>query len=100
MKPILIKPIITEKSLMLAAKGVYSFFVDINSQKTAIANAINNQFKVHVKSTKTLIHKSEAIKTGRKRLPSMGSIWKKAMVTLSKDEKIDLFTVEQPQTKK
>jgi ribosomal protein L23 len=100
MKSILIQPIITEKSLFLASKGVYTFFVDINSGKTSIANAINKQFKVHVKAVKTIIHKSEAIRTGRKRLPDTSSIWKKAMVTLGKDEKIDLFTVEQQPAKK
>jgi large subunit ribosomal protein L23 len=100
MKLIIIRPIITEKSLTLASKGIYSFFVNVGSSKQAITRVINGQFKVHVKNIKTITSKSEAIRTGRKRLPSMGSMSKKAMVTLAKGEKIDLFAVEQPSAQK
>lgn len=73
----MIKPIITEKSLALAAKGWYTFAVDAKSNKPQIAKAINDQYKVSVIDARSMVmHKNG---------------WKKAIVRLKAGQKIDAF---------
>lgn len=98
-KIILFKPLITEKSIGLAAKGWFTFRVAKKVRKPEIIKAVNDLFKVHVTDIRTANYKKENIRTGRKKLPSTSREWKKAMVKLKKGEKIELFTVEQGQTK-
>jgi large subunit ribosomal protein L23 len=97
---ILLKPLITEKSLNLASRGWYTFVVEKDSNKREIVQAVNEMFKVHVIEARTATFKQEDIRTGRKKLPGKSKKWKKAMLKLKKDEKIDLFTVEQAHTHK
>lgn len=94
MKTILIAPLITEKSMLLAQTGWFSFKVAKENRKEEIAKAIENTFKVHVVDIKTITTKEERKRTGRKRMVEVrGAQWKKAIVKLKKDEKIDLFDI-------
>ena len=96
MKTLIKYPIITEKSMQAASLGWYTFAVNKESHKIDIASAINDQFKVHVTDIKTLIVKGRLKTVGRRSKHTVkSSDWKKAIVRLKKDEKIDLFAVEQ-----
>ncbi len=90
-----VKPVITEKSMGLAATSWYSFRVDPDLSKPEIAGMIENQFKVHVMRIKTIHVKSKLKHSGRKRTVSETGDWKKAIVKLKDNEKIDLFSVEE-----
>mgnify|MGYP001047662266 CR=1 FL=1 len=85
-----IEPIISEKSMNLAKKGKYTFKVGTGMRKFQIKKLINDIFGVTVKTVWTANIRGEIKKTlsGRKRkiMP-----FKKAIVTLSEKEKIDLF---------
>lgn len=94
-KFIINKPIITEKSLKDATSGIFTFHVDRNAQKREIKKAIEEIFKVHVKSVSTNIVKGKKRLVGRKRLVSTEPDKKKARVRLAAGEKIDLFEVGQ-----
>jgi|SRR3989344_1373001 len=96
------QPILSEKTMKLAQQKWYTFKVaNVHAVKTDIAHAIQNQFKVHVVSIKTLVVKAKTVRTGRRRLVGRSSNWKKAMVYLKPNEKIDVFSVEeQPVTNK
>lgn len=93
-KTILIRHHVTEKSMNMAANGWYTFLVKPESTKGQIQNAVEEEFKVHVTDIKTIRLKSEYKRRGRKRLLSKTPAFKKAVVKLKANEKIDLFEVE------
>lgn len=88
---ILIKPVISEKSLLDAKKGCFTFIVDKLADKYEIKKAVESMFTVHVTGVTTVIHKGKKKVAGRKRKIIKKSDTKKARVTLQKGEKIDLF---------
>ena len=48
----IIKPINTEKTMMLMEKGIYSFLVDKSLNKESIKEIVQKTFKVEVESVK------------------------------------------------
>lgn len=89
-----IEPIITEKSMSNAEKGVYTFRVEEKLDKFAIKHLVEQTFGVHVVSVRTMIQKGEK-KRGFSKYSKQVPGYKKAIVTLKKEEKIDLFEVKQ-----
>lgn len=90
---IIIKPIITEKSMKDAGEGKFTFAFYIKATKRDIKKAIEEKFNVHVKSVATIITKSRQKMANNRRAKILISAWKKGMVRLAKGEKIDLFDV-------
>lgn len=91
MKTLILKPIITEKSLKEAAKKRYTFLVDSTAGKEDIISAVKKLFSVDVKSVLTSkVRKSRSVASryGRKKRTE---IFKKARVTIGTDQKIDIF---------
>lgn len=95
LEEIIIKPLITEKTLREAGRGVFTFEVDRNCGKYQIKKAVEKMFNVHVLSVKTISVKGKKRTTGRKRTVSYAPDTKKAMLWLAKGEKIDLFEVSE-----
>lgn len=93
MQNILIKPIITEKSMTEAQKGKFTFEVNVDSNKAEIAKAVAIAFKVDPTAVQTITIPSHTKRVGKKRLLTSTSLRKKAIVTLKKGQKIDLFDV-------
>jgi len=88
-RDIIIKPVVTEKSMNLLADNKYTFIVDRRANKTEIKNAIENIFSVRVDNVRTINLKGKAKRMGRfeGRTPNR----KKAVVTLKPGQKIRLF---------
>jgi len=88
-RDIIIKPVITEKSMNLLADNKYTFVVDRRANKTEIKNAIENIFSVKVDNVRTISIKGKLKRMGRfeGRTPNR----KKAIVTLKPGQKIRLF---------
>ncbi len=93
MSVILKRPLITEKMSALADKRQYAFEVDINANKIEIARAIEKKFNVTVESIRTIRSKGKrkSQMTKRGRIPGKRADFKKAIVTLKQDQKIDFF---------
>jgi large subunit ribosomal protein L23 len=94
MHDVLISPLITEKMTNLASdKGKYGFLVNPKSNKIEIAKAIEKKFNVNVLSVKTINHpgkmKTQFRKSGR--FVGKTSKYKKAIITLKEDQKIEIF---------
>jgi large subunit ribosomal protein L23 len=87
------RPIITEKSIRDAQKGVFTFEVDKRATKPEAGNAINKMFNVHVKAITSTIVKGKKRLAGRKRTAVYQPDTKKVRVKLAANEKIDLFEV-------
>lgn len=86
------KPVISEKSLMLANQNnIYTFEVARTANKHQIQETIEKMFKVNVTGIRTISHHRVRKTTGKKRLPTMVAPTKKALVTLKKGQTIDLF---------
>jgi len=88
---IIIKPLITEKSMSDVKKGKYAFVVAKDASKSAIKAAIKALFGVTVVAVSTSVQKGKMQRVGIKRIEVGKSALKKAMVTVKKGEKIALF---------
>lgn len=95
----LLKPIITEKSMGLAAQGVYTFAVARDSNKSQIREIVQTLFQVTVKSITTSKTHNPPKVTGRRRLKTRQSDSKIARVTLKKGESITLFDLKESSSK-
>jgi large subunit ribosomal protein L23 len=86
---ILIEPVLSEKANLLREQGKYVFRVDPKANKTQIKEAVRRLFNVHPVSCTVMVvggkPKRQRYKAG------YTASWKKAIVRLSKDEKIPLF---------
>ena len=80
-------PVITEKSQALAENNVIVFKVNSKANKTQIKQAIEKKFNVKVEKITTLNTSSKKKRVGR--YTGMKSPYKKAMVKLSEDSKIE-----------
>ncbi len=88
------KPVVTEKATKLADKrNVYSFVVDMASNKIEIRKAVEQMFNVTVKDVNTSIipAKKKQRSTKRNVLRGASPSYKKAYVTLAPGETIDIY---------
>ena len=92
----LIKPVITEKSMMSASRGLYTFAVLLGSTKSQVKEAVNTAFKVKVVSINILRRHVPGKSTGSKRLTGNAGQRKFATLRLKKGQTIDLFDVKDP----
>lgn len=90
---VIVKPVITEKSIVDAKRGMFTFIVAKSADKQAVRRAIENTFSVHVIDVATQLVKGKRSRQGKRRLEIKASPIKKAKVTLISGEKIDLFTI-------
>ncbi len=91
MKHIIVKPIITEKSLALASRGWYTFAVNVASNKPEIAQAIHDLYNVTVVDARSMIMPGHEHRVGKRQKRVTKSDWKKALVQLKAGQKIDAF---------
>lgn len=91
-RDIILRPIVTEKSVALSAENKYTFAVDPKANKIEIRSAIEHIFKVKVLKVNTLNVKGKPKRWGRK-YHGHKSDWKKAVVTLKQGDKIELAGV-------
>ena len=86
---ILRRPIVTEKSTLLADQGRYVFEVERSANKHEIAKAVEWAFDVKVIKVNTLTVPGKVKQYGRR--PSKQPDWKKAIVSLQAGDSIQLF---------
>lgn len=85
---IIIAPVITEKSMANRQNNVYTFKVSKDATKTDIKRAVEEAFKVSVKSVNTLNTKSKRRRVGR--YSGRTKTYKKAIVTLNEGSSIEI----------
>ncbi len=86
---ILRRPVITEKNTDLMEQNKYVFEADKRANKAQIKSAVEKAFKVTVISVNVATASSKP--RGYGRLRGNRPSWKKAIVTLSKGDKIEIF---------
>lgn len=87
----LLKPIITEKSLRDAGVSRFTFRVDIFDTKTTIKKLIEKTFGVKVLKIQTQIRTGKTRRRGKRGIVTSLPDWKRAVVTLAPGQKIPLF---------
>lgn len=88
---VLIRPMITEQAMEQTGNQVYSFVVVKKASKPLIKKAIEEQFGVEVGWVRTMIYKGKVRRAGKRRIPTQTSDFKKAVVKLKGEKKIELF---------
>ncbi|MAM98738.1 MAG: 50S ribosomal protein L23 [Candidatus Marinimicrobia bacterium] len=95
---VIIRPLLTEKSNVLSElQNKYVFQVFKNANKIDIKRSIENRFEVKVKKVSTINckgkNKNMSVRSNGRVIRTNGNRtdWKKAIITLSGDDKIDLI---------
>lgn len=93
----LLKPIITEKTIKDAANKRYTFAVPASQTKDEIRKRMEKMFKVNVIKIQTAIMPGKQYRSGRKFIYKQHPDWKKATITVKPDQKIELFDIPNQQ---
>ena len=90
---ILLRPVISEKTMDESQRGKYTFAVRPEATKIQIEAAVEEIFKVKVDAVNVLTTKSKAKRGGmrRSRVAGRTTPWRKAIVTLAPGQKIEFF---------
>ena len=88
---VIIRPVVSEKSYVLAEAGKYTFRVHEKAHKTMIRQAIEQLFDVHVVEVRTASVKSKPKRRGQ--TAGRSRQWKKAIVQVRAGETIPVFQV-------
>lgn len=87
---VILRPLVTEKGTHQSTRyNAYTFQVSAIATKTQIKAAVEELFNVKVEAVRTQVREGKR----RRFRQSMGQLptWKKAIVTLSGDDKIEFF---------
>ena len=87
---VIIKPLITEKSThQQNVRNTYAFEVRLDANKHQIKNAVESLYNVKVADVRTAVRKGKPRRSKFKMVH--GPEWKRAVVVLDENSKIDLF---------
>jgi len=96
----MIRPILTEKSISMAAKGWYTFAVGLGGTKPQIAREIADAYKVTVTRVRTGVKHGKVRRFGRKQITKEYPDTKKALVRLKSGQTIAAFEMASETAKK
>ena len=92
---IVLRPVISEKSMDQTQRGKYTFAVHDEANKFQIKHAVQETFGVTVRAVNTMNvkpkKKSRAASRRGGRIHGERPGWKKAIVTLADGDRIDIF---------
>ena len=87
---VLLRPVISEKSVMETERNNYTFAVARDANKFQIKAAVEEQFKVDVLGVRVLTVQPKQKRRGRRQLGTVPG-WRKAVVTIADGQKIEFF---------
>ena len=90
---IVLRPVISEKSMDETQRGKYTFAVHDDANKLMIKAAVEELFKVKVTGVNVLTTKAKEKRRGTKRgrISGFTTPWRKAVVTVASGDKIEFF---------
>ena len=90
---VILRPVISEKSMDLTRANKYTFAVHDDANKLQIKDAVEQLFKVRVVSVNVATTQPMGKRRGTRRGRIVGhtSAWRKAIVTLAPGDKIEFF---------
>jgi large subunit ribosomal protein L23 len=87
---VLVRPLITEKATRLHGENKYAFEVQAHANKTQVKEAVEKGFEVKVTAVNIMVMKGKPYRARGNRINHRGD-WKKAVVTLAPDNKLEIF---------
>ena len=87
---VLLRPVISEKSVLETERNNYTFAVARDANKFQIREAVEAEFKVNVVGVRVLTVKPKQKRRGRRQLGTVPG-WRKAVVTIQAGQKIEFF---------
>jgi large subunit ribosomal protein L23 len=93
-RDVILKPVVSEKSYALLDKGVYTFLVTKDSNKTEIRHAVESIFGVNVVQVNTLNRPGKRKRNRRRQTFGQRPDTKRALVTLATGQSIPIFEGE------
>ena len=90
-RDIVLRPVVSEKSYALLDRNVYTFIVAPHANKIEIKQAVEEIFNVKVAKISTLNRKGKLKRNRRSNTMGKRPDTKRAIVTLSGDDRIDIF---------
>jgi large subunit ribosomal protein L23 len=87
---VIIRPVVSEKTYVLAESGKYTFRVADSAHKTQIRQAIEQLFEVKVVAVRTSSVKSKPKRRGT--TAGRTRTWKKAVVQVRQGDSIPIFS--------
>jgi len=90
---VIVRPIISEKSMDESGRGKYTFEVHGDASKIQVAAAVEELFKVQVTKVNVLTTQAKEKRRGTKRgrISGWTTPWRKATVTVAAGQKIEFF---------
>jgi large subunit ribosomal protein L23 len=86
---VIIRPVVSEKSFVLAEIGKYTFRVHPDAHKTQIRQAVEELFDVRVRDVRTVAVRSKPKRRGY--TSGRTRTWKKAIVQVGEGDTIPIF---------
>jgi large subunit ribosomal protein L23 len=86
---VIIRPVVSEKSYVLATADKYTFRVHPSAHKTQIRQAVESLFDVNVVEVRTMSVKAKPKRRGHTRGTTRS--WKKAIVQVAPGQSIPIF---------
>lgn len=86
---VIIRPVVSEKSFVLAEIGKYTFRVHPDAHKTQIRQAVEELFDVRVRDVRTVAVRSKPKRRGY--TSGRTRSWKKAIVQVGEGDTIPIF---------
>ena len=93
----IVRPVITEKSMREVSLGRYTFEVSKDATKQSIRAAMKELYQVDPMSVQTIHVPGKRRRAGRRRQEVVLASWKKAVIRIKPDQKLDLFEVAVPE---
>ncbi len=90
-RAVILKPVVSEKSYALLESNQYTFIVHPTASKPEIGAAVQSIFSVKVLKVNTLNRPGKKVRNRRTGKVGSRSATKRAIVTLSEGDSIDLF---------
>ena len=89
LRSIILRPVISERTMDLMQENKYTFEVDIKATKPQIREAVEQVFNVDVVKVNTMRVTGKVRRMGRSE--GKRPDWKKAIVTVKEGQRIELF---------
>lgn len=86
---IVLRPLVTEKAAIVAHGGQYTFVVATSANRVQVKSAIKAMYGILPESVNIMRMRGKAVRFGRSN--GQRASWKKAVVTLPKGKKIDVY---------
>lgn len=87
---VILRPLVTEKGThQVTRRNAYTFQVHMLADKNMIASAVQDLFNVRVEAVRTQVRKGKTVRF--RQIEGKQGDWKRAVVTLNAEDKIDFF---------